>query len=208
MQGAGDAASETSSQETDSAPPSVPSKPAVDLRRAALQSVERQVAGRGIDVYRLELEEGEYLDLAVEQRGADVAIAVRSPAGEPLLRIDSPTADQGMERAELVVEQGGIFEVGVEAFGAGGSYVLRVDQLRPARERDRARAGAVAALAEAEALRRRRSGADLERALEGYREARRLILPNYSFTPVFVFLDNFLHFITLRTHNVSVHNYD
>ncbi len=148
------------SPRTDDPPPAEASRPAPpaprirelpDLRPATC--FEDDLEGGATHVYRLVLEAGEVLHLAVEQLGVDIEVVVAAPWGEQLLRVDSPTGRQGVEHVFLLAELSGGYGIELRAFeGAAGRYRARVETLRPATPDDRRRAQAARAFSEAQRL--------------------------------------------------------
>ena len=102
-----------------------------------------EVAIRGGECqrYRLAMEAGQVLRLAVDQRGADVAITVLPGAGggKPL-ELDSPVSAEGRDGGIFVAQASGDVQVELcsqETAGAVGRYAIRRQALRPATPRDR-----------------------------------------------------------------------
>ncbi len=122
------------------------------------------------DRYRVALEAGRVLDLAVDQRGADVAITVTPPAGAgPPVELDSPVQDRGPDGGLLVAAATGEHEVTV-CLGAGsapgGAYSLRVAPARPASPEDRLRDGATRSYARGRVLAAAGRAEEAHRAFE------------------------------------------
>lgn len=117
--------------------------------------------------FDLDLEAGEFLHATVEQRGIDVAISLLGPAGETLVRVDSPIGAHGAEELVAVAAAAGRHRLAVEAFAgpAAGEIVLRRPERRPASEEERALVGADRAY---------REGRDLARSGEAARAIERL----------------------------------
>ncbi len=116
------------------------------------------------------LQEGELLELLADQTGADVALTLTGPAGQALLRLDSPVGRSEPEDLVFVAGREGVYTVRVESLSHSepGSYHLQVARLRPASDADRQRARAVARLARAHELRR---GGSWPEATASYRTA-------------------------------------
>lgn len=87
--------------------------------------------------YRLNLNRGESAEVVVGQRGVDVIVELRSPAGRILDVIDGPTGRTGDEIVEIIAAERGNYVLIVRPFGRGaasGDYELEVRALRGARE--------------------------------------------------------------------------
>lgn len=105
--------------------------------------------------YPVQLTEGDFLAVVVEQRGVDVAVALADPAGETILEVDSPNGAHGPEPLAAVAGRAGVYRLTVRPLGAAaaGRFDVRVTALRPATGRDRLEARARRAFAEGERLR-------------------------------------------------------
>src|SRR5688500_9605866 len=69
------------------------SPPATRLREGELG--ERRIAANQSHHSEIELQEGQYLPLEVQQYGVDVGVEVTGPAGEPVLSADGPGGESG-----------------------------------------------------------------------------------------------------------------
>jgi tetratricopeptide (TPR) repeat protein len=138
---------------------------------------ERELKGGERHVYRLVLAADQYLRLVVEQHGIDVVVRLFGPDGRQLVEMDSPTGTQGAETVSFIADVGGTYRVEiapVEREAAPGRYIVRMEELRPAAERDRTRIAAERAFAEAELLRAQQRADSLRQAVVKYEEAARL----------------------------------
>lgn len=131
-------------------------------------SLSRTVAGR--HRFRFSAPADRFLHLIVDQRGIDVAVSLRDPAGRLLFEVDSPTGAHGPETVLAVTPVAGEYTLILEPYRAGqaGGIDLKVRELRPATPEDRLLAKATAASARAE---RRLDGKEIEAAIVAYREA-------------------------------------
>lgn len=156
------------------APAPVSPLPLTDLA-AGRRTAERLPPG-STRSYTFSLEAGQYLHLIVEQLGVDVFATIRSPAGQLLLRVDSPSAGQGPEDLFLVAEETGVHVLEISSWegpGGGERYEIRVEALRAAAEEDHKRAAAARAFSTARLL-DRDDTAPPEAVAASYREAARL----------------------------------
>jgi CHAT domain-containing protein len=143
----------------------------ISLRAGA--AYPRLLGGRGPYRFRFGAAAGVFLHLAVEQRGAEVAVLLRGPSRQLLFEVDSSSGSRGEETVLAVTPEAGDYLLVVEPVAAGprgasGAFTLKVREVRAARREDRLRAAAAEAWTRAE--RRRRQG-DLHRAAAAYREA-------------------------------------
>jgi CHAT domain-containing protein/Tfp pilus assembly protein PilF len=102
--------------------------------------IERELAAGQSHTYQIELAEGDYLMVAVEQRGIDVAVRVLGPEGKQISEIDLEIRKQGEERVSQVAEVAGVYRLSVQPtqrVGSAGRYEIRVAELRAATEWDR-----------------------------------------------------------------------
>ena len=97
--------------------------------------------------YFLSLTAGTFADLAVDQRGIDVAVTVYGPDGRRLATSDSFFGAWGTEPVPVIAERSGRYRLEVRSSAAGtlepgGKYEARLMALGPAQSRDRARIAA------------------------------------------------------------------
>jgi CHAT domain-containing protein len=102
--------------------------------------VERELAAGETHTYQITLAEGDFLNVAVEQRGINVAVKVLGPDGKQISEIDSEIRKHGEERASQVAEVAGSYRLSVQSAqreASAGRYEIRVVELRAATENDR-----------------------------------------------------------------------
>src|SRR5262245_9015719 len=71
--------------------------------------VERQLTRGDEHVYQLALTKGDFVSVAVEQRGIDVIVQTRRPDGRTITDFQEELRRQGRETAELVAEADGVY---------------------------------------------------------------------------------------------------
>ncbi len=146
-----------------------------------MSEIERIDAAVGIDAggsrtFDLDLAAGEFLHATVEQHGIDVALSLLGPAGETMVRVDSPVGAQGAEELVAVTAAAGRHRLVVDAYAGQvpGEIVLRRPERRPASEEERALVEADRAYREGRELARGgepvRGIARLEQAREVFRQ--------------------------------------
>ena len=132
------------------------------------QPVQESSAGVGWpDAYRLRIEAGEFIRLAIHQQGIDVLVRLIHPDGSTLLEEDSPTGSSGTENLLFVAAESGVYKVEISPLRkevTKGRFEIELQAHRPATLLDRV------GLLFWQAERLDRSG-DLLKALDGYREA-------------------------------------
>jgi CHAT domain-containing protein/uncharacterized protein HemY len=132
----------------------------------------RDLAGGGSDSYRMKLEAGQYVRWAADQQGIDVALRVLAPGGRLITEVDSPSGTHGAEKASVVTEMAGDYQIVVKsgiAKAKPGRYEMKVEALRPATEEDRTRVKAERIFAAGEDW--RRNNKDWKGAEASYRQA-------------------------------------
>jgi hypothetical protein len=100
-------------------------------------SVERTLARGQSQSFNVSLEQDQYLQLVVDQRGIDVVVRVVSPAGKMLGQFDSPNGTEGPENVSLVSAIAGVYRIEVAPLGEGeevvpGRFEIRILELRAA----------------------------------------------------------------------------
>jgi CHAT domain-containing protein/tetratricopeptide (TPR) repeat protein len=103
------------------------------------KSIERELAGDQSHSYQIFVA-GQYIKLAVGQRGIDVVAKLYGPGGKQIIEFDSEHKTQGRETVEWVAEEAGSYRLDVLAKqkNAAGRYDIQVVELRLATENDRA----------------------------------------------------------------------
>ncbi len=99
--------------------------------------------------YQVKLQEGEYLQLLVEQQGTDVRQTLTGPDGAVVLQTDAPCGPIGPDPLAFVSTASGRYRLDLEeaevAVPPRGRYTIRVEHVRPPTAEDRLRASAVQA---------------------------------------------------------------
>ena len=75
--------------------------------------IERTIASGQIHTFSVRLEEDQYLQLVVDQRGIDVVVRLFSPDGKSLGEFDTPNGNQGPENVSLVADTTGVYRIDV-----------------------------------------------------------------------------------------------
>jgi CHAT domain-containing protein/tetratricopeptide (TPR) repeat protein len=116
------------------------------------QVVERPIAANESHHYEIELQEGQYLQLEVQQYGVDVGVEVTGPAGQPVLSADGPGGESGPEPVAFVAKTSGVHRLTMTASPRPwppSRYDVRVTAVRPPTARDLRRVAGVRADSEA-----------------------------------------------------------
>ena len=117
--------------------------PAVATAQTTLTTgspIERELAGNQVHEFSVTVEENEYVELAVEQRGIDVIVRVSSPNGKPLGEFDTPNGAQGPEHVSFVALTAGKYSVTVAPLNPEhkpiGKYVIKLLEVRQATDQE------------------------------------------------------------------------
>jgi CHAT domain-containing protein/predicted negative regulator of RcsB-dependent stress response len=162
----GDRKAAETAQETDSLEPGKP--------------VERELSGGQSHSYKITMISGQYLQVVVDQRGIDVAVALFAPDGKKISEVDSEHLVEGSETVSAIAEEPGAYLIearSAEKTAKAGCYEIKVEELRVATTEDKYRVAAVLAFREGEQLKdgtledRRKSVEKYYEALDLYRRA-------------------------------------
>ncbi len=137
----------------------------LELERA----VERSIAGGEKHVYRVVVAAEQFLQIVLDQRGIDLAVALLTNDGKDLVVADSRSASQGPESLSYVAQQTGELRVEVRAGDdrtVRGRYEIKVTALRTATQADRTRAAAESAMRDADTLLGERDPAKRRQGIE------------------------------------------
>jgi hypothetical protein len=95
-------------------------------RLEANRPLTREIAAGERHAYSVALKANQALHIAAIQLGADIVVTLRRTDGEPILEMDTPTGNQGVESVWFVAPTAGDFEVEVRSLETGGGrYELR-----------------------------------------------------------------------------------
>src|SRR6185369_13778959 len=103
--------------------------------------IERQLGPGQMQVFTITLEENQYVQLVVDQRGIDVVVRVAAPTGKSLGEFDSPNGDNGPENVSFVAVTAGVYRVAVSPLSQEGAipighFEIKIIELRQATEQE------------------------------------------------------------------------
>jgi len=101
--------------------------------------VERTLAAGQSHSYTISLEQDQFLQLLVDQRGIDVVVRAFSPAGRRLREVDTPNGTDGPEDVTVIAETAGVYRIEVTPLDPSpppGRYEIKVVELRKATEQE------------------------------------------------------------------------
>lgn len=102
--------------------------------------VERTLGPGQSQEFTIKLEENNFIQLVVEQRGIDVVVRVLSPDAKTLGEYDSPNGNDGPEHVSFVAAIAGAYRVNVSPLNAGdaatGRFEIKVLEVRKANDQE------------------------------------------------------------------------
>ncbi len=106
--------------------------------------VERALAAGEVDAWEIDLVAGQYLFVTFDQRGIDVAVNVYGPGHTQVIEVDGLYGPMRAEKVHLVADTTGRYRLEVRRIKPveRGSYLVRIEALRPAGPADLLRARA------------------------------------------------------------------
>ena len=105
-------------------------------------AVERDLSGGETHSYRISLAQGQYVRVAVEQRGIDVTVSILAPDGTKRHEMDSPNGLNGPELVSAIAEKAGLYRVDISSpdkKAPRGGYEVKVEELHKATSKDQSR---------------------------------------------------------------------
>jgi CHAT domain-containing protein/Flp pilus assembly protein TadD len=138
------------------------------------QPRERQMRAGDLVRYEIPLEAGQYVELVVDQRAVDVAVALHDPAGRPILDTDNLLGEFGPEKVLWIAPREGRYRLELRApdrLREPGRCAVSMAARRPASPEDRRRTAAAAAFYRAERL---RNDGETDRAAAAFTESLQL----------------------------------
>ncbi len=145
---------------------------AIPLRPGA--PLERELKGGASQSFTINLSAGEFLYVAVEQKGIDVALTLLGPDGKAITKVDSSNGSWGPEPVVEVAKHPGEYRLEVRSGNprvAPGKYEIKIHTLRPATGADYKHVAAERTIAEGDEFRALRTAASRAQAVEKYSRA-------------------------------------
>jgi CHAT domain-containing protein len=142
--------------------------------------VERELSGGQSHSYKITMISGQYMEVAVDQRGIDIAVALFTPDGKKIGEADSYKMIEGSETVWAIAEAPGKYLIEVssrEKTVRAGHYRINVEEFRTATVEDKYRVAGYVIFREAEQLKygtleaKRKSIEKFHEALELFRKA-------------------------------------
>jgi len=136
--------------------------------------IEREMAGLAVHTYRVALKAGQFVHIAVEQKGIDVVLTLIDPSGAPLIEADSPNGAEGPESVSYIAGSTGTYTFKISSLekqAPAGRYTVKLDELRAAVPQDRARLAAQQAFNEAVQFNAQQTSESLNKAIAKYEAA-------------------------------------
>ena len=103
--------------------------------------IERELAAGQSFTFTVALEENQFAQLVVDQRGIDVVVRVASPTGKSLGDFDSPNGDNGPENVSFVSAEAGVYRITVAPLSQvpenwKGKFEIKVVEIRQATDQE------------------------------------------------------------------------
>jgi CHAT domain-containing protein/tetratricopeptide (TPR) repeat protein len=142
--------------------------------------IERELTGGQSHFYRIGLTSGQYLQIAVNQRGIDVLVTLYAPDGKKIGEVNSAPVTVASETMSVIGEMAGIYRIEVRSSKKAaktGRYEIKIEAQRGATSQDKYRVAAEVIYREAKQIERgtlydkRKSIKKYDEALELYRKA-------------------------------------
>lgn len=105
-------------------------------------AVERQLAPGQTSTFTISLQENQFVQLVVDQRGIDVVVKVASPDGKSLGDFDSPNGNSGPENVSFLATAAGVYRIIVAPLNqqglpaAEGKFEIKIVEVRQATEQE------------------------------------------------------------------------
>jgi hypothetical protein len=102
--------------------------------------IERTLAAGQSHSYTINLEQDQFLRLAVDQRGVDVVVRSFSPTGRQLGEFDTPNGTNGPEDVTVIAETTGAYRIEVSPLSGyenpSGRYEIKIVEIRAATDQE------------------------------------------------------------------------
>ena len=145
-----------------------------EARELTLEApVESTLAGGETHAYRITLASGQFLRVAVEQRGLDLVMVVFGPDGRQVAKAEKKNQEESAA-VSVLAEMAGVYRLEVSPPGktvASGRYVVKIEAMREATLQDRSRIIAEKTYAEGLRLSLQGTANSLREAVGKYEES-------------------------------------
>jgi tetratricopeptide (TPR) repeat protein len=137
------------------------------------KTVERDLSGGQSHFYKISMASGQYLKIAVIQRGVDVLVKMFAPDGKKISEVDSARVTEGSEVVSAIAEAAGAYRIEVcspKKTASAGRYEIKIEALREATAEDKYHVAAESVFRDAGHM---RNGTleDKRKSIEKYHEA-------------------------------------
>jgi CHAT domain-containing protein len=138
------------------------------------QPVKRKIGGNESHYYRIALMTDQYVQIIVDQRGADVRVKLFQPDGNVVAESNKLTGPYGPEAISWVAQSPGLYKLEVRSIERSkrtDSYEVKLSEERVATFQDRNRLTSQSVFIQAEQLLAQKTPQSLEQAIAKYEEA-------------------------------------
>ena len=135
--------------------------------------IEQELPGGRSHFYKITMTPGQYLRIAISQRGIDLLVALFTPDGKKIGEVDMQQFIEKSETISAIAEAAGVYRIEVrsaEKTAQTGRYEVRIEELREATAVDKYRVAAGALYREA-ALLSQGTLEERKKCIEKYQEA-------------------------------------
>ncbi|MDQ6785886.1 MAG: CHAT domain-containing protein [Acidobacteriota bacterium] len=147
-------------------PNNAPESIALELNKP----IERELKGGETHSYTISVERNQFLRVIIDQREVDVAITLYAPDGQLLAELNSPNEAKGIEPVSFIAKIAGVYRLNLRDADkdalAGGSYEIKIKELRETREPDEKQIAAERLLSEATAAARKGTKESMGQAIK------------------------------------------
>src|SRR5262249_23436993 len=137
------------------------------------KAILRELAGGASHSYQVDVGAGQYARVVVDQRRINVAVSVFDPAGKNIAEVDMfPIGD--CETVSFVAEAADSYRLEVRSpdkAASGGSYEIKIREIRPATEQDKSAVAAERLVAEGILLVGQATEDSCRKAIEKYQQS-------------------------------------
>ncbi|HJS24494.1 MAG TPA: PPC domain-containing protein [Pyrinomonadaceae bacterium] len=102
--------------------------------------IERTLGPGQVHEFTVNLEENNFIQLVVDQRGIDVYVKVSSPAGKNLGEYDTPNGSEGPEHVSFLAAAAGTYRIAISPLGTSdqttGRYEIKLLEVRQATDQE------------------------------------------------------------------------